>query len=78
MKTNISRQRKKENKEHNTKILKGAGINFVSKNYGLHLIMQTRKDTYEFWPSKGKYLRRSDGEYFEDVYNLIKEIENEK
>lgn len=47
--------------EKSTKKLNQLGIDFVSKNNGLHLIINKGKYVYDFYPSTSKYRIRERG-----------------
>ncbi len=49
------KEKRAENTDRSTEILVIAGIPFVSKNNGAHLIVDGR---YDFWPSTGLWMER--------------------
>ena len=51
------RQKKYQNQEQSTSILEKESIPFESKNYGTHLVTQT-KPIIDFWPSTGLWIVR--------------------
>ena len=51
------RQKKYQNQEQSTRILEKESIPFESKNYGTHLVIQT-KPVIDFWPSTGLWIVR--------------------
>ena len=77
-----SRLKKRKNQIQSSKILKENGIQFESKNNGVHVIIQDKTKGYaicDFWPSTGLYQFRlpfhgSGGTKGRGVFNLIKEL----
>jgi hypothetical protein len=65
------RERRANNREASTQILKNRGVHFTTKN-GIHLIVDHGK--YDFWPSTGKYKNRRTGKYGRGVFKLLKEL----
>jgi hypothetical protein len=51
-----SKERRADNREASAELLRDAGIEFLSKNDGAHLIIEGRID---FWPGTGLWVRRS-------------------
>ena len=54
------RVKKSSNKESSTQILIDNGIEFESKNNGVHLIITCRSGKIDFWPSTGKWTPRGE------------------
>lgn len=52
-----SQEKRAGNREASAELLRAAGIEFVSKNEGAHLIVEGRID---FWPGTGRWIVRSD------------------
>ncbi len=52
------KQKKENNQSFSTDILEIEGVNFTSKNYGNHLIIDSAKGVIDFWPSTGKWIVR--------------------
>lgn len=68
------RKKKKEtNIENSTNLLKKEGIEFESKNCGVHLIVKCSV-IIDFWPSTGKWISRA-GKQGNGVRNLLKYIQ---
>lgn len=75
-------QRKIESRkklQYSTDTLKDFGIDFESKNRGLHFVVKKGDDVYDFYPSTGKYrIRGKNGAKFGrwkfGVDNLIKDM----
>ena len=80
-----SREKKQRNRQSSSAILTKNKIPFVSKNNGLHIIIQNETNTFaicDFWPSTGKYqfrrpfLRGISAEG-RGVFNLLKELKKQ-
>ena len=69
------KEKKLDNKVYSTKSLRKAGIEFASKNEGLHLIVTGKVGLIDFWPSTGKWKCRASGKYLRGIKSLIKYIE---
>ena len=65
--------KKKSNLEHSTQMLIDNGIEFTSKNGGVHLIIEANFKFIDFWPSTGKFIVRG-GREGRGIRILIKEI----
>tara|TARA_R110000824_G_C15230756_1_gene678521 strand:- start:9817 stop:10074 length:258 start_codon:yes stop_codon:yes gene_type:complete len=65
----LTRERRKSNTKNSTEILVEKGVNFVSKNNGIHLIVENR---FDFYPSTGLFMNRENGKRGRGVFNLIK------
>lgn len=63
--------KKQRNKMQSTQILKAKGVDFVAKNNGVHLIVDSSKGKIDFWPTTGKYIRRLDGKSGRGVFNML-------
>ncbi len=63
-----SQKKRANNRESSAELLKTAGIPFVSKNDGAHLIVDERCD---FWPGTGLWMVRGSGRKNRGVQNLI-------
>ncbi len=66
-----SQLKKESNRISSTKHLREAGIEFDSRNDGLHLMIKHQKGIIHFWPSTGKFNGIIEGR---GVFNLIKAI----
>lgn len=68
---------KKEKRAYNlaqsTELLKARNIPFVSKNNGIHLQLES----FDFWPSTGKFINRKTKKTGRGVFALIREVEND-
>jgi hypothetical protein len=68
-------KKRKANKEESTEILKEVGVQFRSRNNGVHLmILDGDRTIYDFWPSTGKYIKRSTQRHGRGVFKLIGEL----
>ena len=67
----IKKAKKQENQKSSTQILISEGIEFESRNYGNHLIVQGFDCVIDFWPSTGKFMARG-GRAGRGVRNLLK------
>tara|TARA_R110002126_G_scaffold80580_1_gene199491 strand:- start:2381 stop:2650 length:270 start_codon:yes stop_codon:yes gene_type:complete len=72
------KEMKKKNKTLNltksTQTLISMGIDFESKNDGLHLVVKSKNGIFDFYPSTGLYTRRGVGQR-RGVSSLIREIQ---
>ena len=50
-----SQERRARNREESAKILTDAGVQFLSRNGGAHLIVEHNGLTVHFWPGTGKW-----------------------
>jgi hypothetical protein len=67
----IGRTKRQSNKEKSTELLKEHGIEFESRNDGVHLMITTPKGRVNFYPSTGLYNGALSGR---GVFNLIEEL----
>ncbi len=70
-KKEAGRVKKLSNLEFSTKLLVDNGVDFESKNGGIHLIISHNNITADFWPSTGKFQIRGKG-YSRGVRSLFK------
>lgn len=63
--------KKQRNREYSTALLTKEGIEFESRNDGLHLMIDTSKGRVNFYPSTGLYNGALQGR---GVKNLIEEL----
>lgn len=54
----ISREKKLSNKEFSTVLLDKMGIDYESKNNGIHLVVYNGLELIDFYPSTGKWIPR--------------------
>jgi len=66
-----SKLKKERNLAYSTNLLVESGIEFESKNNGVHLIVTSDLGLIDFWPSTGKFKVRSQTKYGRGVKNLI-------
>ena len=67
----VVRQNKKAaNRENSARLLDEAGIVFIPKNNGAHLIVEGKECYIDFWPGTGKWISRNGVKGF-GVRNLI-------
>lgn len=67
-----SQRKRQSNIVSSTKMLQQNGIEFESKNGGIHLIAKGAGRIADFWPSTGKFIVRGDKRAFRGVKLLIK------
>ena len=72
-----SRAKKQSNKEFSTSLLDRRGVDYESKNNGIHLVVYNRDEIIDFYPSTGKWIPRG-GKAKRGVLNLLKRIEREE
>ena len=68
------KEKKAGNLIYSTNLLKDKGIDFESKNGGVHLVVTGCKGIYDFWPSTGKWKKRGTKKYKRGVHKLLVEI----
>jgi hypothetical protein len=68
------REKKADNLAKSTAILSERGIEFESKNNGVHLIVRGAGKVVDFWPSTGKYIVRG-GRTGRGVFNLLRIVQ---
>lgn len=69
-----SQEKRANNRDGSKKILEGAGINFESKNFGAHLIVE---NIIDFWPGTGKFIDRRNKFKGRGVRNLLKQLKRD-
>jgi hypothetical protein len=67
-----SKHRKRKNMNGSMIMLGKNGINYESKNDGVHLVVSHKGRVADFWPTTGKFNIRGDKRYFRGVRLLIK------
>lgn len=72
-----SKKRRASHRENSPVLLENAGIPFVVKNHGAHLIVEGKNCFIDFWPGTGKWIIRKGGRGF-GVKNLIKLINGDR
>lgn len=69
------RLKREQRRSFSMLILAEEGIDFTSRNEGVHLVIVDHGITYDFWPSTGKWCRRCTApKYFRGLRNLIDTI----
>ena len=61
-------EKRASNRASSAQLLREAGIDFVEKNHGAHLIVQER---YDFWPGTGLWIERGTTKKQRGVKGLI-------
>lgn len=69
------REKRQSNKEKSTALLIENGIEFESRNDGVHLLIETSNGRVNFYPSTGLYNGALSGR---GVFNLLKELKGVK
>jgi hypothetical protein len=68
-----SQQKRASNREQSAQLLAAAGLGFVSRNGGAHLIVEgERGEIFDFWPGTGLWMSRADKVKRRGVQRLIK------
>lgn len=67
----VSKDRRRSNRESSAAMLKEQGVEFVEKNDGAHLIVRGRDGLIDFWPGTGKFICRN-GKSGRGVRNVLK------
>ncbi len=70
----VASEKKRQNLQKSTDILRENGIRFESKNGGVHLVIETTSGIVNFWPSTGLFSGAENGR---GVFNLLKKIKCE-
>jgi len=70
----IGRAKKAYNLTESTALLDQLGIEYTSKNDGIHLIITSKDGFIDFWPSTGKYYDRMNEKHGRGVFRLLKLI----
>lgn len=68
----IKRAKKQSNLERSTTLLNAKGIEFESKNNGIHLIVRHGEQVFDFYPSTGLFINRVDKKQGRGVFQFIK------
>ena len=63
--------KKKSNLEYSTAKLKQLGVDFESKNGGVHLVITVNAEIIDFWPSTGKFKNRKETFYRRGLNQLL-------
>lgn len=66
-----SKEKRASNRDRSTEILVLAGIPFVSKNNGAHLVVAER---YDFWPGTGLWIERGTSKKHRGIRSLVQRI----
>ena len=68
-----SQQKRADNREQSARLLTEAGIQFVTRNSGAHLIVTAANGrTFDFWPGTGLWRMRGDPRDRRGVRSLIR------
>ena len=70
----MKKKKKALNLEQSTAKLISMGIDFESKNNGLHLVVRSKNGVFDFYPSTGLYERRGVGQR-RGLSSLLREIQ---
>lgn len=70
-----SSEKRENNRQFSTELLKASGFDVESKNQGYHLIVKHNNKVADFWPSTGKFTVRGSNKYSRGVKNLIKQLD---
>lgn len=68
-----SQAKRERNRTQSPKLLVKAGVNFQSKNYGAHLIIESEGCAIDFWPGTGRWMIRNGKTGF-GIKNLLKHL----
>jgi len=71
------REKKRDNLDSSTQLLIDRGVQFESKNFGVHLIVRGNSKVVDFWPSTGKFIVRG-GHTGRGVFKLLRVVEEKK
>jgi hypothetical protein len=70
----LRREKKRSNQSNSTELLRERGVEFESKNSGVHLIVKGNGRVVDFWPSTGKYIVRG-GKTGRGVFKLLRIVQ---
>lgn len=74
-----ARQAKRASNRHDSaQILRDAGVQFVERNQGAHLIVNMRGHTVDFWPGTGLWRMRGSTQKHRGVRNLLKLVKGKE
>lgn len=65
------KQKRAGNRESSADLLRKAGLSFVDKNLGAHLIVSGKGHTIDFWPGTGLWIMRGSTQRHYGVRKLI-------
>lgn len=65
----VSKQKRRDNRESSAELLKRFGVSFELKNKGAHLIVA---DRWDFWPGTGLFIDRKNQKRGRGVFRLLK------
>lgn len=60
-----------DNRQKSTDVLRSHGVQFESKNGGAHLVVFAGNQVADFWPGTGKWIIRGAAEYRRGVFKLL-------
>lgn len=66
-----SNEKKRRNLENALKSLKDNNISYEEKSNGIHLVVEGKID---YWPTTGKFIRRSDKKQGRGIRNLVRVV----
>jgi hypothetical protein len=66
-----SKAKRADNRDRSTEILVIAGVPFVSKNDGAHLIVAER---FDFWPGTGLWMERGKAKKHRGIRSLLQRV----
>ena len=70
----VKKEKKASNLIYSANLLTDKGVEFESKSGGVHLVVFSARDTYDFWPSTGKWKKRGTSRYGRGVHKLLAAI----
>lgn len=68
--------KKSDNIKKSTQLLIDEGIDFITQNFGIHLIITCWRGKVDFWPSTGRWIFRDKDFRGRGVKSLIYYIKN--
>jgi hypothetical protein len=75
----VAKEKRRNNREQSTNLLRARGVEFETKNAGAHLIVRAAGRVFDFWPGTGKYMERGDRPVNgRGVFELLKELKRKK
>lgn len=74
----MKQKKKRSNLAYSTKLLTDSGIEFVSHNMGIHLVITKQEKVIDFWPSTGLWWVRGNKKKSRGINQLIQFVRSDK
>lgn len=70
----MKQEKRAKNREDSAQMLRDAGVVFLDKNNGAHLIVTAKAGTFDFWPGTGLWKMRGSTQTHRGVRKLLKMV----